>query len=180
MAAEVEPTQKYGQNRMTQPKLDKVTVHISVGEGGQKLINAENLVRTLTGQSTVRTSAKKTQPAFGIRKGQAIGCKTTLRSERAESFLKRALETRQNLVHEFQFDENGNVSFGIVDHTDFPGMTYDPQIGIFGMDVIVSLKKPGYRVARRRIAQGHIPLRHRVTHKEAIAFMQDNYNVVLQ
>lgn len=171
---------KHGQNPMTEPKLDKVTVHISVGEGGQKLVNAENIVKTLTGQATVRTSAKKTQPTFGIRKGQAIGCKTTLRSERAESFLRRALETRQNLVHEFQFDENGNVSFGIVDHTDLPGMTYDPQIGIFGLDVIVSLKKPGYRVARRHAAQRRIPLRHRVTHEDAIAFMQDNYSVVLE
>jgi large subunit ribosomal protein L5 len=166
-------------NPMTKPTLDKVTVHISVGEGGQKLINAENIVKTLTGQATVRTSAKKTQPVFGIRKGQDIGCKTTLRSERASTFLHRALETRQNLVHEFQFDESGNVSFGIVDHTDFPEMTYDPQIGIFGMDVIVSLKKAGYRVAQRRVAQRRVPIRHRVTREEAIAFLQSNYNVVL-
>lgn len=166
-------------NPMTTPALDKVVVHICVGEGGQKLINAENIVRTLTGQATVRTAAKKTQPIFGIRKGQDIGCKTTLRSKRASTFLHRALETRQNLVHEFQFDENGNVSFGIVDHTDFSEMTYDPQIGIFGMDVIVSLKKPGYRVARRHVAQGRLPIRHRVTREEAIAFLQDNYNVVV-
>jgi large subunit ribosomal protein L5 len=164
---------------MTKPTLDKVTVHISVGEGGQKLINAENIVKTLTGQATVRTSAKKTQPVFGIRKGQAIGCKTTLRRERASTFLHRALETRQNFVHEYQFDENGNVSFGIVDHTDFPGMTYDPQIGIFGMDVIISLKKPGYRVARRHPAQRRVPIRHRVTREDAIAFLQSNYSVVL-
>ena len=171
--------QKQTDNPMTKPTLDKVTVHISVGEGGQKLINAENIVKTLTGQATVRTSAKKTQPIFGIRKGQAIGCKTTLRRERASAFLRSSLETRQNFVNEFQFDESGNVSFGIVDHTDFPGMTYDPQIGIFGMDVIVSLKKPGYRVARRRAAQRRVPIRHRVTREQAIFFLQDKYNVVL-
>ncbi len=82
-------------------------------------------------------------------------------------------------MHEFQFDDTGNVSFGIVDHTDFPGMTYDPQIGIFGMDVIVSLKKPGYRVARRRAAQRRVPIGHRVTREQAISFLQNNYNVVL-
>jgi large subunit ribosomal protein L5 len=171
--------QKQTDNPMTKPTLDKVTVHISVGEGGQKLINAENIVKTLTGQATVRTSAKKTQPIFGIRKGQAIGCKTTLRRERASAFLRSSLETRQNFVHEFQFDDTGNVSFGIVDHTDFPGMTFDPQIGIFGMDVIVSLKKPGYRVARRRAAQRRVPIGHRVTREQAISFLQNNYNVVL-
>ena len=171
--------QKQTDNPMTKPTLDKVTVHISVGEGGQKLINAENIVKTLTGQATVRTSAKKTQPIFGIRKGQAIGCKTTLRRERASAFLRSSLETRQNFVHEFQFDDTGNVSFGIVDHTDFPGMTYDTQIGIFGMDVIVSLKKPGYRVARRRAAQRRVPIGHRVTREQAISFLHNNYNVVL-
>jgi large subunit ribosomal protein L5 len=176
---EVGAAQNQSDNPMTKPVLDKVTVHISVGEGGQKLINAENIVKNLTGQATVRTIAKKTQPTFGIRKGQAIGCKTTLRRERASSFLHSALETRRNLIHEFQFDESGNVSFGIVDHTDFPGMTYDPQIGIFGMDVIVSLKKPGYRVARRHATQRRIPMRHRVTREDAIAFMQGNYSVVL-
>ncbi|MGZ4863412.1 MAG: 50S ribosomal protein L5 [Halobacteriota archaeon] len=177
--ADVQAARALGTNPMTAPMLDKVVVHISVGEGGQKLINAENIVKTLTGQATVRTSARKTQPIFGIRKGQDIGCKTTLRSKRASTFLHRALETRQNFVHEFQFDENGNVSFGIVDHTDFSGMSYDPQIGIFGMDVIVSLKKPGYRVARRHAAQRRIPTRHRVTRDEAIAFLQNNYNMVL-
>jgi large subunit ribosomal protein L5 len=177
--ANTQAARSYGDNPMTKPTLDKVTVHISVGEGGQKLINAEHIVKTLTGQATIRTSAKKTQPVFGIRKGQDIGCKTTLRSERASTFLRRALETRQNLVHEFQFDESGNVSFGVVDHTDFPGMSYDPQIGIFGMDVIVSLKKPGYRVAQRHAAQRRVPIRHRVTREEAIAFLQSNYNVVL-
>ena len=166
-------------NPLTAPLLDKVTVHISVGEGGQKLINAEAIIKTLTGQSTVRTAAKKTQPSFGIRKGQAIGCKTTLRGERAADFLRRALEIRGNLLHDFQFDESGNVSFGIVDHTDFSGMTYDPQVGIFGMDVIVALKKPGYRVMRRHALQGRIPVRHRVTREEAIAYLKKNYSMVL-
>ncbi len=166
-------------NPMTTPLLDKVTVHISVGEGGQKLINAETIVKTLTGQPTVRTVAKKTQPSFGIRKGQAIGCKTTLRGNRASDFLRRALEIRGNFLHEFQFDEGGNVSFGIVDHTDFPGMAYDPQIGIFGMDVIVALKKPGYRVMRRHALQSHVPLRHRVKREEAIDYLEKNYSMVL-
>ncbi len=166
-------------NAMTTPMLDKVTVHISVGEGGQKLINAEAIVKALTGQATVRTVAKKTQPTFGIRKGQAIGCKTTLRGDRAGDFLRRALEIRGNLLHEYQFDESGNVSFGVVDHTDFPGMSYDPQVGIFGMDVIVALKKPGYRVMRRRSLQSHVPIRHRVTRGEAMAYLEDNYNMVL-
>jgi len=41
--AENQEAREQGGNPMTKPTLDKVTVHISVGEGGQKLINAENI-----------------------------------------------------------------------------------------------------------------------------------------
>ena len=37
----------------------------------------------------------------------------------------------------YSFDQEGNLSFGISDYTDFEGMRYDPEIGIFGMDVCV-------------------------------------------
>ena len=55
--------------------IDKVVVHMSVGEAGDKLVKAENIITEITGQKPVRTIAKRTQPAFGIRKGQPIGCK---------------------------------------------------------------------------------------------------------
>jgi len=167
------------QNPMTRLQIDKVIVHMSVGEGGQRLINAEKIIKTLTGRDTVRTEAKKTQPAFSIRKGQAIGCKTTLRGSVAHRFLMLALDIRQNHISDYQFDENGNISFGIVEHTDFPGMTYDPEIGIFGMDVTVTFKKSGHRIAKRRVASRRIPNNHKVKRMEAIAFMTNEYNVVV-
>ena len=43
----------------------------------------------------------------------------------------------------YNFDASGNLSFGITDYTDFPGQKYDPDIGIFGMDVNVVWKGPG-------------------------------------
>jgi large subunit ribosomal protein L5 len=167
-------------NPMKELQIDKVVVHMSVGEGGQRLINAEQIIKTLTGQQTVRTAAKKTQPVFGIRKGQAIGCKTTLRRSVADKFLKTALDTRQYHINDYQFDENGNLSFGIVEHTDFPGMTYDPEIGIFGMDVTVTFKKSGYRITKRRITSRRIPNSHKVKRAEAIAFMKDKCNAVIE
>jgi len=167
------------QNPMTRLQIDKVIVHMSVGEGGQRLINAEKIIKTLTGRGTVRTEAKKTQPVFGIRKGQAIGCKTTLRGSVADKFLMTALDIRQYHISDYQFDENGNMSFGIVEHTDFPGMTYDPEIGIYGMDVTVTFKKSGYRTAKRRVASRRIPNSHKVKRMEAVAFMTDKYHVVI-
>ena len=63
--------------------IDKVVVHMGVGESGERLVKAEDIMKQITGQKPVRTIAKRTQPAFGIRKGAPIGCKVTLRRENA-------------------------------------------------------------------------------------------------
>lgn len=164
-------------NAMRRPVVDKVVVHMGVGESGERLMNGEELMRRITGQSPVRTIAKKTQPAFGIRKGAPIGAKVTLRGETAETFLSTALEILEKVLFETQFDKNGNVSFGIEEHTDFPGMSYDPKIGIYGMDVNVVLERPGVRIARRREQQKKLPAHQRVTKEDAIAFMAEAYGV---
>lgn len=164
-------------NNLKRPLIDKVTVHCSVGESGQKLINAEHILQTLTGQTPIRTIAKKTLPAFGIKKREPIGCKVTLRRKRANDFLEKALEITKHTLYESNFDDTGNFSFGIEEHTDFPGMSYDPEIGIFGMDVTVSLKRPGYRINRRKIKKRKIPSKQRITKSDAISFIKDEYKV---
>ncbi len=158
-------------NAMREPRIEKVVVNIGVGEAGDKLLKAQKVLETLTGQRAVQTISKKTNRDWGIRRGMPIGAKVTLRGERAEKFLKEALVARDRLLHRYNFDPEGNFSFGIVDYTDFEGMKYDPEIGLFGMDVNVCLQRPGYRVAKRRIGQRSLPHRHRVTRKEAIDYV---------
>ena len=106
-----------------------------------------------------------------------IGCKVTLRGKDADEFLKEALSTRENKMADYSFDDEGNLSFGIPDHTLFKSQKYDPNIGIFGMDVCITMKKPGYRVKHRRVARRHIPHRHRVKKEETIKFFSETYNV---
>ena len=48
-----------------------------------------------------------------------IGCKVTLRGKDAHRFLKEALRTRENKMSDYSFDDEGNLSFGIPDHTSF-------------------------------------------------------------
>jgi len=165
------------ENPMRRPRVDKVVVHMGVGESGERLMNGEELIRRITTQAPVRTIAKKTQPAFGIRKGAPIGAKVTLRGETAQTFLSTALGILDRVLYRSQFDRNGNVSFGIEEHTDFPGMAYDPKIGIYGMDINVVLERPGVRIARRREEQKRLPNRQRVTKDDAIAFMTETFGV---
>ncbi len=157
--------------------IDKVVVHMGVGESGERLVKAEDLVKKITGQKPVRTIAKRTQPAFGIRKGAPIGCKVTLRRENAEKFVTTALNIIERQLAASQFDRTGNVSFGIEEHTDFPGMSYDPTIGIYGMDVNVVLEYKGARIARRSVERRKLPADQKVNKEEAIAFMRDHYQV---
>jgi large subunit ribosomal protein L5 len=157
--------------------IDKVVVHMGVGESGEKLVKAENIMKTITGQMSIRTIAKQTQPAFSVRKGAPIGCKVTLRGKTARNFFATAVGILNKTVFESQFDKSGNISFGVEEHTDFPGMSYDPQIGIFGMDVNVVLERKGIRITRRRAEQKKLPSKQRVTKQDAIAFLKEEYQV---
>jgi Ribosomal protein L5 len=56
-------------------------------------------------------------------------------------------------------------------------MKYDPSIGIYGMDVIVTVRRPGYRVIYRRIKRSKMPERHRTTKEEVIEYLKNNFGV---
>jgi large subunit ribosomal protein L5 len=162
---------------MRQPRIDKVVVNIGVGEAGERLNKAQKVLNMVTKQKPVITTAKVTNRDLGVRYGMPIGCKVTMRGEKAQNFLKQALSIRENRVASYSFDKEGNLSFGISDYTDFSGMKYDPEIGIFGMDVNVVFKRPGYRVAKRRIMSKKVPKEHRMTRDEAIGFMKEQFKV---
>jgi len=157
--------------------VDKVVVHMGVGESGDKLVKAEEIMKTITKQTPVRAIAKKTQPAFSVRKGAPIGCKVTLRGKPAQEFVRTSLGIIDRILFENQFDTSGNFSFGIEEHTDFPGMSYDPQIGIYGMDVNVVLERRGIRITRRRMEQKKLPEKQRVKKEDAIEFLKQSYQV---
>ncbi len=165
-------------NPMRDIVIDKVVINIGVGEGGEKLRRAAKVIELLTGRKPVQTEAKKTIRDFNIRKGLPIGLKVTLRGKEAEDFLRRALWVKDFKVANYSFDATGNLNFGISDYTDFEGMKYDPDIGIFGMDISVVFKRRGgYRVARRRIARRKIPARHKVTREETMQYMREKFNL---
>jgi large subunit ribosomal protein L5 len=152
------------------PRLAKVTVSISVGEAGERLAKAEQLLGLLTGRKPSRTYAKSTNRDFGIRKGMPIGCKVTLRGKEAYDFLQRAVKAKNNTLRARNFDRMGNFAFGLAEYTDLEGIRYNPELGMFGMDVNVTLERMGYRIERRKIRSRSVPAKHRVKHEEAIAF----------
>ena len=166
---------------MTTPRIIKVTVNIGVGEGGSRLQNAESVLALLTGGNPIRTLGRIQNRDLKVRKGAPIGCKVTIRDEAMiEKFLTDAFWVRENAIPSWNFDQQGNLSFGISDYTEFPDQKYDPDIGIYGMDINVVLERPGHRVSRRRRRSRKVANSHRVKKVESIAWFAENYKLKIQ
>jgi large subunit ribosomal protein L5 len=157
---------------MLRPRIEKVVVNISVGKSGEPLEKAAKVLKEITGQTPCRRKAKNSIRDFGIRKGESIACIVTLRQEKAIEFLKKALTVVDTKIPSRSFDGQGNFSFGIKEHIELPGVRYDPDVGIFGMDVCVSVTRPGYRVKNRRIESSKIGLNHVLRPEESIVFVK--------
>lgn len=168
--------EKWESNPMRKPRLAKVTVNIGVGESGERLKKAAKILEMLTGQRPSERRAKKTIKEFNVRKGEPIAVAVTLRGERAVSFLNKVLDAVGRRVKSSSFDDYGNVSIGIKEHIMLPGVKYDPELGIFGMDVCITLERPGLRVMRRRVKKSRVPYRQRVSRDEAIVFFIKELN----
>ena len=164
-------------NILFSPKIEKITINIGVGEAGERLKKAETVLQSITKHKPIKTLSKTTNKDWAIRKQMPIGCKVTLRGKEAQEFLKEALSTRQNKMSDYSFDDQGNLAFGIPDHTIFKSQKYDPSIGIFGMDICITMQKPGYRVKHRRIAPGKIPSKHKVKREDTMRFFSEKFNV---
>jgi large subunit ribosomal protein L5 len=165
---------------MRQIKLAKVIVHIGVGKSGDVLEKAKRVLQDITGQKPCTKQAKMTVKEFGTREGEPISCMTTLRGEKAAAFLKRGLDAVGNSLKKSSFDENGNFAFGIKEHIEIPGTKYVPELGIFGMDVMATLERPGFRIKRRRIRPTAIGKSHRISKTDALNFMTTKFAVQIR
>ncbi len=164
-------------NIMKMPRIEKITLNIGAGKDLQKLEKGITLIKSITGIDPVKTITQKRIPTWGLRPGLPIGCKLTLRKKLATDLLKRLLKAKENKLKATQFDKGGNISFGIPEYIDIPGVEYDPKIGIIGLEVCVTLERPGYRIKRRRLNAKKIPKKHMLTQKDAIAFMEKAFEV---
>jgi len=164
-------------NPMKSIRIEKITLNIGCGEAGEKLDKAKKLLEFLTEKKVVMTSTHD-RTSFGMAKGRPIGCKITLRGKNAEEFLKKALSAVDFKISKNVFDKYGNFSFGIKEHIDIPGVKYDPEIGIFGMDICVTLERPGFRVKRKKFP-GKIGKKHLIHSEEAMEWIVKNYKVEL-
>ncbi|MCJ7763064.1 50S ribosomal protein L5 [Candidatus Bathyarchaeota archaeon] len=162
---------------MLKPRIEKVVVNLCVGKSGEPLEKASKVLKELTNQTPVKKKAKKTIRDFGVRQGEPIACVVTLRKQKAIDFLKKVLPVVDNKISRSSFDRQGNFAFGIKEHIEIAGVKYDPDTGIFGMDVCVSMSRPGYRVKNRRKGKAPLGSKHVLTPEEAVVFVKQTLGV---
>ena len=162
---------------MREIRIEKVTLNIGAGKEQSRLDKGIILLKSITGIEPIKTYTNKRIPEWGLRPGLPIGCKLTLRKNKAIELLKRFFEAKDNSLKISQLDNNGNISFGIHEYIDIPGIKYDPKIGIMGLEVCITLGRQGYRIKRRRIARRKISNKHIIKKEEAIEYIKKNFNV---
>jgi large subunit ribosomal protein L5 len=128
------------------PQLDKIVVNMGVGQAvadSKALDAAAEDMAIVTGQKPMITRAKKSIAGFKIRKGMPIGCKVTLRGDRAWEFMDRLLSTALPRIRDFRginprsFDGRGNYSLGVDEQLIFPEIDYDKITQVRGMDITI-------------------------------------------
>ncbi len=158
----------------------KVTLNVGAGKDQNKLEKGVVLIKGITGINPVKTVTKKKIPAWGLRPGLPIGCKLTLRGKQAQEMLKRALYAKDNKLSPDSFDNEGNFAFGIKEYVDIKDAAYDPEVGMMGLEIAVTLEKPGYRIKKRQIRPAPVGKHHQITKEQAMNFVKQHYHVAFE
>ncbi len=177
MAKTEKPTEKKktGENVMKKIFLEKVTLNCGAGVEPRKIEKCVKLLELIGGGKAKIIVTKKRIPAFGVRPGLKLGAKITLRKKPAADLLKRLLDSIGNKLSPKQINP-GSFAFGIKEYIEIPGVAYQRDIGLLGLDVCVTLSRPGARIGEKKVRRGKIPQRNRITQEETIKFMQDNFS----
>ena len=152
--------------------IEKVVINMGVGSEPDRLKKGEQIIKLITNRKPIKTSGQKRIPDWGVRPGVPLGLKVTLRNKAAKDLLEEAFRAKDNQMNAKSFDNEGNFGFGIREHIDLPGIKYDPKLGIMGFDVLVTLKKKGFRVKMRKIKKEKIGQKQRVKREEAQEFVR--------
>ena len=165
------------ENTMKKIYLNKVVLNMGIGQSGERIETAKAALMQITEGKVNPRHAKKTQRDWGVRKGEPIGVAVTVRDNDAIELLKRLLLAKDNKINGHAIDNEGNMSFGIKEHIDIPGIKYDPQIGILGLEVSIALARSGFNIKLRSKNKSKVGKKHRISKDDTIKFLTENFGV---
>lgn len=138
---------KHG-NAMAVAQIQKIVLNMGCGEAAHDakvLESAQKDLGLIAGQRPTVTRAKLAISNFKIKENDPVGVKVTLRRARMYEFLDRLISTALPRIRDFRglspngFDQGGNYSFGLKEHTIFPEVEIDKTYQVLGMDIVIVL-----------------------------------------
>ena len=159
------------ENKIRDIKIEKIV--LSVGGIGEELEKGVKLLGLLTGRKIAKMRTTKRIPSLNVRPNLEVGAVVTIRKNPEET-LKKMLMAIENVLKTKQISEN-NFSFGIKEYLEIPGIEYQRDIGIIGLDVTVVFKRAGKRVRLKKMKRGKIPARQRISREEIIKYMEEKF-----
>ncbi len=155
-------------SNMQTPRISKITLNMGLGEAvaNKNVLQsaAEDLAR-ISGQKAIITKAKKSEAAFKIRQGWAVGAKVTLRRKRMYEFLDRLINVAIPRIRDFRglpdksLDGRGNYSFGIKEQIVFPEIDYDTVDALRGLDICITTTARNDRHAMALLRAFNFPVK---------------------
>jgi len=152
------------------PRVSKIVINTSIGSAPdtkEALEIAVTELRTITGQSPVRTVSKKSISNFKLRKDQPIGAKVTLRGRNMYEFLERLIKAALPKIRDFRgispkaFDGQGNYTLGVPDQSIFPEIELDKIKRNIGFDVTIVTTAPTDEEAKSLLSELGMPFTDR-------------------
>lgn len=151
------------------PNFKKIVINVGVkktDDDAKKISCIFKELCLITGQKPIITKARKSIASFvGLRKGEEIGCKVTLRNNNMYCFLDKLINIVLPRIKNFRglnpnsFDGKGNYAFGIQDQLIFPEINYDSVSFLWGMDVIIVTTANSNEEGLELLKQINIPFR---------------------
>jgi large subunit ribosomal protein L5 len=164
---------------MKKISLEKVVLNMGLGKSGDVINIAKKALDEISGKKSSARNAKAQQRDWGVRKGEPIGVAVTVRGDDAVALVKRLLDSKGNTINGKSFDNFGNFSFGISEHIDIPGVKYDPQIGILGLGISITLSRPGYGIRTRSKHKARVGKNHIIKNQEAKDYFVKEFGVTI-
>ncbi len=161
--------EKFGFSNLLQvPRITKVVINVGVGKIVKDAKQIDTIVADIakiTGQSPVKTIARKSIAGFKVREGQVVGIMVTLRGQKMYSFLDKLINVALPRVKDFQgvkrdgFDGRGNYHLGLKEHLVFPEISTDAIEHTFGLEVSIVTNAGKDDPARELLTQMHFPFK---------------------
>jgi len=132
-------------NVMEIPRVVKVAINMGVSDkdNPKVLEGAVGNLAMVAGQQPIVTKARKSISDFHLTEGDPIGCKVTLRRDKAYEFLYKLVNVVLPGIRDFRglsassFDGRGNYTLGLKEQLIFPEISYKDAVTIQGMDITI-------------------------------------------